>query len=235
MEINSEPDLIRSAVAGVSDSVIENIKESIPDFIQKFLAGDLAFIQERETIDRVREQLKSNEHKFYKTYIKDDTYQTMVALGLTMRKLDSEEDTERRLGLIKKINNNYGKEKLHLAYLVQNKTLAKCITLLLENIEDDDLFTKTLEEFLIDIEKHVYFVRNSQSPEQIADTIKRKVDSFSPKIFVISGTKSAKKNVDTSFEIVRDFIEELYDIEEWTGSAKVYLMNNFQKEFVLEG
>ena len=110
MEINSENPVKNFGEGigkGVSDSIIQNGIKGIKFLIEKFKEGKLAFIQERSTIDKARELLQSNEHLFYCTYIDDEERRTLCVLGLTLRRLDLESQSERRESLVKKIRNKF--------------------------------------------------------------------------------------------------------------------------------
>jgi len=226
MEINSEGNPLKDIAEGVSNSIINKVEQKIKNFVKKFNEGDLAFIQERETIDRVRSQLKNNEYKFYKNYIHDNETLRIVSFGLALKKLEEEKEDIRRINLNKKILYKFGKEKLHFAYSVQNKILSKYIIFLIENIETELIFDY-IGSFIKDIEKHALFVKKEQDQKQVADTIKTKIIANSPPFFVVSGKGNAKEIVNEAVNSIINFLKEDYSIEEYKSErSQIFFFNN---------
>ncbi|MDE1849034.1 MAG: hypothetical protein KGH55_03310 [Nanoarchaeota archaeon] len=221
MGINSEnsiKDFGEGLGKGISDSIIQNGINGIKALAEKFKKGGLAFIQERSTIDKAKELLNSNEHLFYCTYIEDKEKQTLCVLGLTLRRLDSESQIERRDKLIQKIKNKYGINKLHISYLVQSGVLSRYLTNLLENIENSSLMKEKLGNLLNNLDKFVYFVPSGLGIDYLVNAIKTKITANSPEIFIISGMGTAVEAVSNSFnqikaEIFTEYIFEIYSSE----------------------
>ncbi len=231
--VNSE-DIIKDVVEGATKGVINSGREYIKELVDKFRNRKLAFIGEKETIERVKEQLKSNEHSFYQTYIKDKKAQNCAVMGLTLRKLDSPEEIKRRENLIKKIIKTYEIKGLHISYLVQNGVLNRYLTKLIEELESEDILKEEINNFLTNVEDHTYFVKKTQSPENVAEEIKTKIIANSPKIFIISGMGSASKIVEDAFEIIKNQ-ESIrnYSYERYSQKNKEIIFLN--KENIIEG
>lgn len=198
---------------GAVDSIIENGSKGIKHLIERFKSGKLAFIQERTTIDKAKELLESNEHNFYCNYIKDKDKRTIAVMGLTLRRLDQDDDRDRRENLVKKIRKKFDVSGLHLAYLVQNGILSRYLTILLENVKDSAPMIKRLNEFLGNCEKFAYFVNWKKSIEQVAEEVKAKLISNSPEIYVISGIGNSAETVVKSFELIKGQVTIDYEFE----------------------
>ncbi len=211
---------------GLGDSFIDSGSKGIKYFVEKFRSGKLAFIQERSTIDKAKDLLKSNEHLFYCTYVNDREKQTLMVMGLTLRKLDQESQRDKRDDLVKKIKNKFDIQGSHLSYLVQNGVLSKYITNLLENIDNPDIMKERLEDFLNNLDKFVYFVRSNQDINQVADIIKIKINANSPKTFIISGIGLAAEIVSETFKLIKNEILLEYDFESYSSEKSQIIFLN---------
>lgn len=220
METDSK-DVLGKTAEGFGREIAEEFIKKIREEIKKLRDHKLGFIQERETIDRVRNQLKTNEHSFYSNHIKDKEMMRYISLGLTLRDLDRQSQEERRDNLKNKIQRKFGRDILHIAYLVQNGILSRYITMIIEETgANKELMNKRIEDILKNVEKHSYFIQKGQQVEQVVDTIKTKITANSPEIFVISGMGPASDIVSQSFEKIKGFIKENYHFEKNTTEKR---------------
>jgi len=195
---------ISDVAEGLTKGLLNWSVEKVDSFIQKLREKKLAFIEEPKTIEIVREQYKSGEAEFYKKYIKNKDILFLVRMGLTLRKLENEE--ERRLNLRDKLFKKYKLKGLHIAEFVQNGILNRYIGILLEELTSIETLEKEIEEILINIEKYTLFVQGTVKKSEVIKNVDIKVSSNSPHIFIVSGVKSAAK-------IVREIIEPLKEIK----------------------
>ncbi|HIH05399.1 TPA: hypothetical protein HA372_02445 [Candidatus Woesearchaeota archaeon] len=114
-------DKVSDAAEGVTKGVLGYTEEKIKQFAKKFIDRKLIFINRPETIELVKEQLKSGEWSLCKQYIKDIDLKILVQLGLALRKLES--DQVELQNLRDKIVYKYKMKGLHIAQVVQNKIL----------------------------------------------------------------------------------------------------------------
>jgi len=196
--------------AGASAGVILGLA-GIKKLIEKFKDRKIAFVQDKETLNKVKEDLKSNELKFYKSYIKEGNIISPMIMGLTLRRLEEEKDLERIDNLRGKILSKYDTDGVHLAYAVQSGIVSRYIAFLLEIHASEKVMEKRLSNFLINIDNYVYFV-NSQYFELEKDKrrVLLKIEASSPDVFVISGMGSALKNAE---ELIKE-IDKL-DLKEY--------------------
>lgn len=191
---DSKNDVIESALKGVTKGLLEWSSEKISGFIKKFKEKKLAFIKEQKTIDIVREQYSSGEGKFYQKYITDKDLLFLIRMGLTLRKL--EDDEARMMNLRNKIFNKFKTQGLHVAEFVKSRLLNRYVGMLIDELESLDNLGKEIEKILKEIDKHVLFVQSFDEAKNIIMSTLTKINSFSPDIFVIAGTKSAGKIVE---------------------------------------
>lgn len=154
----SYEDPIESIASGTVKGFLEWSAESIRSLVQKFKEGKLAFIQDEETINLVKEQFNSGELNFYKIYINDKEVLFLVKIGLTLRKLET--NLERKQNLRNKILKKYEVRGLHIAQFVENGILNRYIGILIDNLTSIEDFKIKILDILNNLEKHVLFVKN---------------------------------------------------------------------------
>lgn len=224
-------DFVADAAEGVARVVISCTTEKVKNLVRRFRDRKLAFIQERETIDNVKEQLKTNENSFYENYIEDEEMRYCLAMGLTLRKLDSEGQLKRREDLCKRISDKFGLKGLHISYLVQNGVLSRYLTSLMEEIKDLNVLKRKIRDFLDEIDKFSYFIRAGQEVKQVSDTIKTKLNANTPEVFILSGMGSAAQIILSSFEAIQEDVCAEYDFERYSGKKREILLLTKKIEF----
>jgi len=113
MSSNESLNMIKKVSEGAMAGALGWTKEQIKDYVDKFNKKELAFIQNQETIDIVKQQYNSGESKFYEAYVKDKSMRIIIRLGLTLRKITS--NSEKRDNLRLKIRQKYEIKGLHIA------------------------------------------------------------------------------------------------------------------------
>jgi len=211
---------ISDIAEGATKGFLELSIEKIGSFIKKLKNKELGFIEEEKTIEIVREQYRSGEAKFYEIYIKDKNLLFLVRLGLTLRKLET--DKERLQNLRDKILRKYDVEGLHIAEFVQNGVLNRYVSILLEELISIEKLTEDIEQILKNIEKYTIFVLSTSNKSDIIKNADIKVSSHSPKIFIISGFKSAAKIVAEGIDRFRIILKD-YDFERFSSGEKEIL------------
>ncbi len=93
--------------------------------------GELAFIEDMETIEVVRNQRKNPEWKIYRKHIKDVDMRLQLEMGFCLRQLEGK--PQKLKDLREKILSKYGSKGLDLAELVQHGGFGRYIRLLVRN------------------------------------------------------------------------------------------------------
>lgn len=153
------------------------------------------FIQDEKTIKTVKEQYRSGELSFYREYISDKDILFLVQMGLTLRKLEQENESDRKKNLRTKIFHKYEIKGLHVAQFVENGILNRYIGILIDDISSIGKFKSDIMNILINIEKHVQFVRTTDKEREVIRVTLNIVSTNSPSIFIVSGILSAAEIV----------------------------------------
>ena len=212
-------DPIESASKGATEGFLNWGKDLIKKLASKFKDRKLAFIQDENTIKRVKEQYKSGELAIYKEYIANKEILFLLQMGLTLRSLEKENEEERKRNLRTKILNRYNIKGLHIAQFVENGILNRYIGILIDNIISIDKFKKDIMNILENIEKHVLFVQTKDKERNVIQQTLTIIHSHSPMIFILSGISSAAEIVKTCEIKLKEMLKE-YDLEKISSSQK---------------
>ncbi len=208
------------AVEGTTRAVLEWSSEKIASLVQSLKERKLAFIKEPSTIEVVKEQYRSGEAKFYARYIDDNKLLLLVRMGLTLRRLENDED--RLLNLRNKIHEKFGTSGLHIAQFVQNGILNRYFGLCIEKLTSEQDLKKQVCRILENIEQYALFV---SSTSKVADIVRKTttiLDAHSPPFFVIAGLKSASPIVADSVLSLGPLMED-YNLERVSSFEKEIL------------
>ncbi len=211
---------ISDVAEGVTKGALEWTKDKIVSFIQKLKERKLAFIEERKTIEIAREQYHSDEAKFYGKYVNDKELLFIIRMGLTLRKLENDE--ERLHKLRGKILKKYDVKGLHVAEFVQNGILNRYVGILIEKLDDIKSLEKGIGIVLNNIEKHALFVKSGNKFRDVIKQAMTVVGAHSPSIFVVSGAKSAAVIVRDCIDKLKDALND-YEIERVSSGEKEIL------------
>jgi len=211
--------ITEDAISGAINGGLNWASSAIKSFAVKIKERKLAFIQDPETIELVKEQYRSGELAIYKIYIKDDNLLFLLKMGLTLRKLGESKEEIKRRNLRTRIFEKYNVRGLHISEFVENGILNRYIGILIENIISVEKFQKDITEVLNNIDKHVLFVRLSDKERDIMQRTISIVNSLSPMVFIVSGMFSAAstiRNCETKLvELLKD-----YHLEKMSSAEK---------------
>ncbi len=213
-------DPIKSASKGAVEGLLNWGEEKIKKLASKLRDKKVAFIQDEETIRRVKEQYKSGELAIYKAYIEDKEILFLLQMGLTLRSLERGGEEERRKNLRNKIFNKYKVKGLHLAQFAENGSLNRYIGILIDDITSIDKFKKDIIDILNNIEKHVLFVQTKDSPRKVIKETLTIITSHKPMVFILSGISSAAEIVRECEIRLKEMLKENYDLEKTSSSQK---------------
>lgn len=211
---------ISEMAEGTTKGLLDWSTDKIIQFVQKLKDKKLAFIEEKNTIEVVKEQYHSGEVKFYQKYIHDKNLLFLVRIGLALRKIENDED--RVQNLRNKIYNKYDSNGLHIAQFVQNGILNRYFGLLIEQLLSEEDLAKKMFNILTKINEHSLFVSSNAKVAEIVRKVSTIVDSHQPSIFVIAGTKSAAKIVSDSVSPLETVMED-YELERFSQENKEIL------------
>ncbi|MBU0628645.1 MAG: hypothetical protein KKC75_05615 [Nanoarchaeota archaeon] len=216
-------DPIEKVAKGAAEGLLDWGTDFIKKLATKFRDRKLGFIQDQKTIERVKEQYRSDELAFYKEYIKDKEILFLLKMGLTLRSLEKEKEEDRRKILRGKIFNKYQIKGLHIAQFVENGILSRYIGILIGDISSIEKFKEDIMNVLENIEKHVLFVRTKDTERDIIKQSFSITTANIPMIFIISGIASAAEIVKKCEIKLKELLKD-YDLEKISSSQKETLV-----------
>jgi hypothetical protein len=223
--MSSDP--IESATKGAVKAGLEWSEDKLKSWIQKFRDKELAFIRDKDTIETAKELRKKGEWAFFSGYVSDRRLRVLFQMGLTLRKLESQGDTDRLKALLTRIRDIHHKEGLHIAYFVQNGLFSKYVAHILEtsttakDIKDSILYPFT------NIEQIVIFIQKTDDIVQKTGEIVAKIHANSPDTFMISSCQETAMDKCAKIkDRVMKAVSSSYEIESYSSDIKeIYLLN----------
>ena len=224
METSSKDPLV-SAAEGVARAFLGLTGEKIKRLAARFRKNDIAFVEDPEIINLAKKQRKTSEWKLFITFIGDDKtdLRVLFQMGLTLRGLESEQQKVKSLRntILKK----YGRQGLHIAQFVQNGFFGKLVGNILQRTPSMDELKSEIENLLVNIEKSVIFIKQTDDVEKKTEEIVIKIIAHSPKTFIICGSGSAMAKCEevkkTVMRRISGYTDELYE----TKYKKIYFLN----------
>ena len=212
MEINSNP-IERAAEVAIKASLDWSI-DKIKELALKFKNNDISFLEDTEAFEEALNQLKTEEWKFYKRYIKDKYLRILIELGLTLRKFESD---DRKLKYLRdKIHERFDTKGLRIAQVIQNETLLKFSGTLLK-INNVAGITHTIEDLLNNVDRDVVFIKETDEVENLYDELKTKIYANLPRILLLISKGSA--NIIASSVVIK--LQSVLDIKNYKSETAI--------------
>jgi hypothetical protein len=146
---------------GTAKAFIKFGKEEIKQLAQRFLNRELIFIEDQETIDLVKCQLKSGEWNFFSNYVKNRKLKLLIGMGLTLRELERQNKRDQLENLRDKLYFKFKEDGLHIAEFVQCKLLVAYIGRIVDDCSSTDEIVQKIEDILNNLETRVSFIQSS--------------------------------------------------------------------------
>lgn len=192
---------LQDATAGAVKGSLSWGEEKIKSLVRKFINRELQFIQDDDTINLVKQQLKSGEWSLFSQYVKDHDLKLLVQMGLTLRKLDADKELKALQNLRDKIVWRYRKKGLHIAQFVQSKILNEFIGSVADKAGSVSELIENVENLLNNLENYTLFVQKTDAFDNKLEEIKIKLTAMPPDFFIIFTSKSA---ITLGLTIVKD-------------------------------
>ncbi len=223
--MSSDDSPLVDAVEGATKGVLSWSEEKIKDLVAGFNDRRYVFVKNKETIDLIREQLKSGDWSLCKQYLKDSRLKILVQMGLALRKLESK--PEQLLDLREKISKKYQYSGLHIAQVVQNGILTEFIGAIASRVNSEAELVEAVESVLLNVDKWVLFIKSTDSVDRRVNEINIKLQANNPQSMILFSCNSA---VETCRKIKESIEKELLDYSvQSKDDSKKYLVFMFKK------
>lgn len=179
-------------VAGITKGSLDWSKDQIRGLVAKFRDRSLAFIEDRETIELVREQRHSTEWQILSQYVKDRRLRIVAQAGLSLRKLEDDKEKVDRLRM--KIRKAHGVEGLHIAEAVQNGVLSTFIGIDSPLSDSPVDMTNQIERLLNNVEKYIVFISPEDNVDHRVREIETRLMADVPNTLILYGCRDEARN-----------------------------------------
>ena len=181
-------------LAEATYGTLEWTKDKILNVVARFRNKDLAFVEDPETIELVREQRHSTEWQILSEYLKDKRLRIIAQIGLSLRKLENDRGKVDKLRI--KILKRYGQEGLHIAEAVQNEVLSTFIGVDSPLSKSPADLTNQIEKLLNNVDKFIVFVKPGDNLDRRVKEIGTRLMVDVPNTLILYGCRSdARMNV----------------------------------------
>ncbi len=198
---------------GAARGVLSWTKETIVTLAKQFRNKELVFIEDQETIEVVKEQLKTGEWSLSSHYVKDKNLQLLIKVGLTLRALEKQKKQQALQNLRDKISSSkHGKKGLHIAQFVQCKLLKEYVSGIIEKAASEAELIQSIEEMLFHLETRSSFIKKEDSPDIKVNEILTRIQAHAPESYIVFARDSALSTA----KLVNDLLKEKikgYDYE----------------------
>ena len=212
---------------GVTNAFIDRSSNKIKELANRFLNHELLFIQDSETIELVKQQIKTQEWALIKKYVSNSDHKLLIQMGLALRQLELKGDSEKINNLREKIHGKYKAEGLHISQFVQCKLIMVYVMRIVDDCKTEDELTKRIVDMLNNLENRVTFIQGGQSVDFVIEQIKTRLNSHNPEYYLIFSRDSVLEKgyeVKKYFEYNSDDIQ--YDVEfSTTKNTLIVILN----------
>jgi hypothetical protein len=202
----------------MTEAVLEWTEDKVKELVTKFRNRDIAFVEDSEIINVVKEQRKTPEWEYFKQNVEDQDIRILFQMGLTLRKL--EQDIRKREDLRNKIFKKYDKKGLHVAEVVQNGIFSRFLGTILERSQTPQKLKEEILDLFKNIDNRAVFIQARYDEKYVkrrTDEIVAKINAHSPDVFVISSVGRArdicKKIAKSVMNKISDYTYELVESE----------------------
>jgi len=174
----------------------------------------VAFVQNRETIDLIKEARRGGEWSLLKEHLTDRRLRILAMMGLTLRRLEKDpKDKDRLLDLRQKILRKYGGVGLHAAELVQRGTLETFLLLILREAESPAEVGPAVEDLLNRVDQYTAFVQQADEVDDLVKELQVRVLSRVSQVFIIFAYGAQKKRARKVLEGLMEVLPKGYGAE----------------------
>jgi len=189
--MSSDKSPLKDIAEGATKGALEWTEEKLKEVITKFKNRKLAFIEDVKVINLAKEQRTKPEWDFFKEHVKDEELRILFQMGLTLRELEKEDKIPELDSLKNKIYKKYEKRGLHIAQMVQNGIFGRYLGSVLERVTTTEKLKIEIENLFKNIENTIAFIQVDDNVNKKSSEIVSKIQSHSPKTFIISSAGSA--------------------------------------------
>jgi len=189
-------------IAGVTEGAINAGTKGAKAFAQKIMDGNLGFIQDRATINLVKEMKKMPEYELYSQFIKDKELLRQALMGITLRTLEKDNSWDQLMDLRARISSKYRKRGINTASFVQNQLLNKIVAKLVATQYTEKEIIVIISEVMSQVTNYCIFLQKIHDKKIIGRMLQTKMSMCLP-VIVISASGRVVKDATELIKKIR--------------------------------
>jgi hypothetical protein len=207
-------DQIASVTRGAVHGALDWTKDQVAGLVNRIRNREVAFVQNRETIELIREDRRGEEWLIFKDLIGDRTLRIIFQMGLTLRRLERDRDQVQNLrDLRSRIVRKYGVAGLRAAELVQRGILGTYFLKLLRESASTADIESAVEDLMRRVDLYTAFIQEKDDIKEIVKELHIRVLSQSARIFIVLGYGAAKVKARKAVEDLLKSLPKTYGAE----------------------
>ncbi len=212
-----------SLARGAARGALDWTKEQVGAFASKLRNRDIAFVQNEQTIDQIREERRGEEYLILKEHISDPKLRLLVVMGLTLRRLEKvPADKKQLLSLRNKILRKHGASALRAAELVQRGIVGILyITIIGESRSPADI-SAAIVNLLQNVDQYAVFIQERDTIKATIEDLVIRIRAHQPRTFVILGCGAAKEKAKKVVDGVLERLPGTYGAERHETEKEFY-------------
>ncbi|MBS3060711.1 MAG: hypothetical protein J4432_04355 [DPANN group archaeon] len=181
-----DPDkFVENAFKGMTEGAITTFKKDLKQYIERFKSGDLAFIENTETIKEIENNRKKPELKLLRRYIKSREYLLQIQIGYHLKELEENKKHKALNQLLDKVYSNWGASGRRIAEISQRGILSRYLGLLLQDANDEKSLEEQINSLLDNLDKYFLFIKAEDKPKDLERKLINKLDANSPNTMIV--------------------------------------------------
>ena len=224
-------DVVKDTAEGTIKGILSWSKDEISKLVAKLKNRDLAFIGDIDTINLIKEQLKTGEWDISNKYVDDPILRILIQMGLTLRRLEETKERVKLLSLRDKIHSRFGQRGVHIAQFIQRKIFSAYLGVIISKVKSVEELKSIISDILWNIEKYVIFIKEKDNSEDIFEQIKIRIFAHKPATFIIFSKYSANPIAINVIKILRNKITN-YSIEQHNSEVgdRIYFLSRLDND-----
>ncbi len=223
MGLNEGQDPLASVARGATHGLLDWTKEQLAELVARIRDREIAFVQDPDTVDLVREERKSEEWAILKGHIHDPKLRILVQMGFVLRRMERDPSRRERLhDLRTKILRKFGAAGLRAAELVQREVFGSVFLKLVREAKSPVDLETSLEDLLNRVDAYTVFIQEKDGVKEVVKELNIRILARTAQVFIVFGYGQAKTKAKKVVDEVLKTLPRSYGAEKHETEKDFY-------------